>query len=197
MRSTMVVRGSAAIVAVAAVAAVSACSTGASSGGGRTHGPSATSSTPTSGAKALTGGTAGSTSAQDCRQVTVTVGEPLPSDRTQSRVALTMVNSGATDCVLRGFPGVRLGGADGRTWDLSRTDDPVVPLTLAPGTAATSYLTYLPTTDASGWEVSSLQVTPPNTTDTQAFVWTLGNVVLQDGATHPGTYVGAAVAQAG
>jgi hypothetical protein len=197
MRSNTVVKGSAAIVAVAAVAAVSACSAGGSSSGRQTHGPSATSSTPTTGAEALTGKSAKSTTAQDCQQVTVSVGDPLPSDKTQSRLALTMLNSGPSDCVLRGFPGVRLNGRDGLAWDLRRTEDPVVPLTLAPGTAATSYLTYLPTTDASGWAVASLQVTPPNTTDTQTFEWTLGNVVLQDGATHPGTYIGAAVAQAG
>ncbi len=127
----------------------------------------------------------------------MSVGEPLPSDKTQSKVELTLANSGSTTCVLRGFPGVRLGGKDGLAWDLGRTNDPVVPLTLPPGGVATSDLTYLPTADASGWEVASLLVTPPNTADTQAFEWTLGKVVLQDGATHPGTYVGAVRRQAG
>ncbi|WNV91130.1 DUF4232 domain-containing protein [Umezawaea sp. Da 62-37] len=205
MRDNMVLRGSAAIVAVAAVAAVSACGTGGSGAAGQTHGPDTTSAAPSSGADALTGKSGGSTAgtsgssgtgaAENCQKVTVSIGEPLPSDKTQSRIALTMMNSGTTDCVLRGFPGVRLGGKDGLPWDLGRTDDAVVDVPLAPGTAATSYLTYLPTTDASGWEVASLLVTPPNTTDTQAFEWTLGKVVLQDGATHPGTYVGSAVSQ--
>lgn len=195
MRNNMVLKGSAAIVAVAAVAAVSACSTGGT-GITQTHGPSTT-STATSGAQGLTGKSIGSTAAENCQEVDVSVGDPLPSDKTQSKVGLTMVNTGPTTCVLRGFPGVRLVGKDNLSWDLVRANDPVVDVTLAPGSAAVSYLTYLPTTNASGWEVASLLITPPNTSNTQSFAWPLGNVVLQDGATHPGTYIGAVVAPLG
>jgi hypothetical protein len=197
MRSNVMVKGSAAIVAVAAVAAVSACSTGGSGSATQTHGPSTTSSTPAGDVQGLTGKSTGTTSAENCQELDVSIGDPLPSDKVQSKVGLTMVNTGTTTCVLRGFPGVRLTGKDNHTWDLTRTNDPVVDVTLAPGNAAVSYLTYLPTTDASGWEVTALQITPPNTSNTQSFDWTLGNVVLQDGATHPGTYIGTAVAPLG
>ena len=197
MRTNMVLKGSAAIVAVAAVAAVSACSTTGSSGATQTHGPSTTPSTATSGAQGLTGRSTGSTAAENCQELDVSIGDPLPSDKTQSKVGLTMINTGPTTCVLRGFPGVRLVGTDNLSWDLTRTNDPVVDVTLAPGSAAISYLTYLPTTDASGWQVASVQITPPNTSDTKSFDWKLGKVVLQDGATHPGTYIGTVVAPFG
>ena len=187
MRRTMVLKGSAAIVAVTAVAAVSACSTAGSGTATQTHGPSATSAA-TSGAEGFSAKPAGKQ--ETCQQVEVSIGDPLPSDKTQSKVGLTMVNTGTTTCVLRGFPGVRLTGEDNLPWDLTRTNDPVVDVALAPGAGAISYLTYLPTTDPSGWEVATLQVTPPNTTATQTLDWKLGKVVLQDAATHPGTYIG-------
>jgi len=197
MRNNMVLKGSAAIVAVAAVAAVSACSTGGSGSATQTHGPITTSSTATSGAQGLTGKSTGSTAAENCQELDVSIGDPLPSDKTQGKVALTMVNAGQTTCVLRGFPGVRLIGEDDLSWDLTRTNDPIVDVTLAPGTAAISYLTYLPATDGAGWSADTLLITPPNTTDTKTFQWTLGNVVLQDGATHPGTYISPATAPLG
>ncbi|MCS7480776.1 DUF4232 domain-containing protein [Umezawaea endophytica] len=197
MRSNKVFKGSAAIIAMAAVAAVSACSTAGSTTATQTHGPSPSSSTATDGAKSLTGNTTGSTTADNCQEIDVSLGDPLPSDKTQSKVGLTMLNTGPTNCVLRGFPGVRLVGKDGKTWDLSRTNDPVVDVELAPGSTAISYLTYLPTTDTTGWDVAAIQITPPNTSNTQTFKWPLGNVVLQDGATHPGTYISTVVAPFG
>ena len=130
MRRTMVLKGSAAIVAVTAVAAVSACSTAGSGTATQTHGPSPTSAA-TSGAEGFSAKPADKQ--ETCQQVEVSIGDPLPSDKTQSKVGLTMVNTGTTTCVLRGFPGVRLTGEDNLPWDLTRTDDPVGS---APGSSA-------------------------------------------------------------
>ncbi|GAA4537052.1 DUF4232 domain-containing protein [Amycolatopsis samaneae] len=126
----------------------------------------------------------------------------LNGESTQWKLPIVLTNKTETTCVVRGFPGVRLNGEDGTGWDLVRTNGAVAPVRLGPGERATADVTYAtavalnPETgsgggDPSGWHVDSVSITPPNSTNTQTLPWVnpIG-LVKQDGATHPGSYVG-------
>jgi Protein of unknown function (DUF4232) len=104
-----------------------------------------------------------------------------------------MTNQTDATCAVRGFPEVQLNGIDGTSWELTRTNAPTNSVVLRPGEHADANLTYLTAESTDGWEVSSLTVTPPDTTDAQSLPWAPGVPVLkQDAATHPGTYIGPA-----
>jgi hypothetical protein len=112
------------------------------------------------------------------------------AQRTQ---VVDLTNKGSSACTLQGFPGVDLHGlANGQqnySWSLERQSVSYAAVTLRPGEAAHFSLIYLPGTSAStDMSVAKLVITPPNDY-TQAEVTWNQSVVLQDGATHPGTYV--------
>jgi len=85
-----------------------------------------------------------------------------------------------------------VGAANGQqdfSWSLARQSASYSAVTLRPGGTAHFNLVYLPA--ASGSEAISvvkMVVTPPNAF-TQAEVTWNQSVTLQDGATHPGTYI--------
>ncbi|WP_199444554.1 DUF4232 domain-containing protein [Umezawaea beigongshangensis] len=192
--SNWIRRSAAAVVALAAVGALSACSDGqtenASSG---TDAQEAV----TGGREAVSGGqepdalTSGGGNGAACTNVKASLGSTTPSSGgSQMRVQLVFVNQGARACVLRGFPGVQLRSADGTTWDLRRSSEEVESVTLAPGGGTSAALTTSSADNATGWHVSTVLVTPPNTTSTTEFNWTHGPVHLQKDATRPATFVG-------
>lgn len=117
-----------------------------------------------------------------------------PGDASQMHFDVTLTNTSAESCVLQGYPGVDLVGPDDPMWgpvySLPRQDGDPAPLTLAPGASAGSRLTFLPTPD--GWVPTSIVVTPPDATIQLEVPWIPGGigVLRQDGATHPGTYIG-------
>lgn len=119
-------------------------------------------------------GTAGGTSAQ----------------RTQ---VVDLTNKGSASCTLTGFPGVDLHGtANGQrdfTWSLARQSASYSTVTLQPGQAGHFTVIYLPGTPAStDMSVDKLVITPPNDYTQAELTWS-HSVVLQDGATHPGTFI--------
>ncbi|MFD9892919.1 DUF4232 domain-containing protein [Amycolatopsis sp. NPDC059027] len=208
-------RGGMAIAAVAAVGALGACSTGQAGnaapapqgsggvGGGIGAAPNggALQGTGAKGAPVADGtGVANAGGHPNCSNLKVTSTAPdlVPGTTTQMRFQLKLTNQSAVPCVVRGFPGVRLDGADGTSWDLARTNAAVMPVLLASGEYATADLTYstsAPVTGdgadgGTGWNVTSMAVTPPNTTNTQTLPWVDSvGLAKQDGATHPGTYI--------
>jgi hypothetical protein len=136
--------------------------------------PAAGSPTCLSGELSFTLGTATGTAAQRTQVIDVT-------------------NKGSSKCSLDGFPGVDLHGtANGSkdyTWSLARQSAAYSAVTLQPGGTGHFSLVYLP--GASGdtnMTVAKLVITPPNGY-VQAQVTWAHSVVLQDGATHPGTYI--------
>jgi len=175
-------RAGVAVVVLAAVGALGACG---ARGGGQASGGAAESSGPD------TFTSKSAEAAGPCATVKVALGDAVAAEagNDQMRLPLTMTNSGSAACVLRGFPGARLEGADGDGWDLVRSADAINDVRLEPNGKATSYLTFLKTDAANGWAVKSVVVTPPNTTESQTFPWPGGPVVRQDAATHPGTYI--------
>lgn len=117
------------------------------------------------------------------------------SQRTQ---VVDLTNKGSAACTLQGFPGVDLhGAANGQqdfTWSLVRQSAAYSAVTLAPGQTGHFSLIYLPGTSAStDMTVVKLVITPPNAYTQAELTWNQ-SVVLQDGATHPGTYITPVVA---
>lgn len=113
-----------------------------------------------------------------------------PGDNTQIHFAVILTNISAQSCTLQGYPGVDLVGPDGPTYSLPRQIGDPRPLTLAPRASASSRLTFLPTPD--GWVPRTIVVTPPDATTQLETPWIPGGIAVlrQDGATHPGTYIG-------
>jgi hypothetical protein len=109
-----------------------------------------------------------------------------------------LTNKGSSACTLDGFPGVNLTGiANGQqnfTWSLVRQSVSYSVVTLQPGGTAHFGLIYLPGTSAStDITVNRLVMTPPNDYAQAELTWNQ-SVVLQDAATHPGTYITPVVA---
>ncbi|MFD2418348.1 DUF4232 domain-containing protein [Amycolatopsis pigmentata] len=203
VNGTILRRGAATAVAVGAmVAALGACSAGgpqsASAAGGVGVAPAAAQSAQ-DGAQNAMGmaddvdhpGVAHAGNKIPCTTLAVSTADPEPvgDGSAQWRLPIEFTNQTDATCSVRGFPGVRLQGGDGETWDLTRTDAKISPVVLQPGQHTEASLTFLPDQSADGWKVLTMAVTPPNTTDTQMVNWPLGKIVRQDGATHPGTYI--------
>jgi hypothetical protein len=115
----------------------------------------------------------------------------VSSSDDQQKLAVVLKNKGSATCTLQGFPGVDLKSAGG-SWSLVRSSVTPKKATLAPGNSATFVISFLPWTKGSGTEfkATSVIVTPPNETTSATLTWPGGSVLLQDGATHPGTYTG-------
>jgi hypothetical protein len=112
----------------------------------------------------------------------------------QTTQVVDLTNEGSSACTMQGFPGVDLVGvADGQqdyTWSLVRSSATYSQVTVQPGASAHFDLVYLPASaaDSGGITVTKIVITAPNTF-TQASVSWNQDVVLQDEATHPGTFI--------
>ncbi|GAA2694075.1 MULTISPECIES: DUF4232 domain-containing protein [Actinosynnema] len=209
-----VVRGATTIAALAAFGALSACSPGQTTGAASSAPATGSSATPaadssaapqggeggarvTGGADALRSNGAKPASGEElCATAETGLGIDFPhqgGSPDQKTLQLLFRNDSATRCTLQGFPGVQFQKRNGETWDVVRSDDPIKPISLAPGESTNAQLVFLGADSAEGtshWAPDSILVTPPNTTDTRSFPWGFGTLVRQDGATRPGTYVG-------
>jgi|SRR5215469_16961724 len=114
---------------------------------------------------------------------------------TQPTQVVELTNNGSSACTMEGFPGVDLVGAansqQNYEWPMARSSSGYASVTLPPGRTAHFDLRYLPGASGGGSgsiSVSKMVITPPNDY-TQAEVTWSQDVLLQDGATHPGTYV--------
>ncbi|MEU4350251.1 DUF4232 domain-containing protein [Streptomyces sp. NPDC023838] len=161
----------------------SASASGAVSDGGGSSAPTPTPS-----------GSGGAASGARCR--TADLGFAIvPTSRAknpniQYALTITLTNKSAKSCVLNGYPGVDLAGP--LTWSLVR-QTAVQPhrVTVRPGATTTFNIFYLPYVQGSGDEFkpTRIVVTPPGETHSHTLPWPVGSILLQDGATHPGTYV--------
>jgi len=103
-------------------------------------------------------------------------------------------NNTSTPCRMDGFAGVNLvGTASGDsdyTWPLGRDSESYSKITLQAGESAYFGIKYLPWTsgDSAPINVVKIVLTPPNTTTSVTLPWS-ASVLLQDEATHPGTYL--------
>ncbi|WP_329252253.1 DUF4232 domain-containing protein [Streptomyces sp. NBC_01478] len=115
----------------------------------------------------------------------------VSSSDDQQHLAVVLKNKTSAACTIQGFPGVDLKSSGGN-WSLTRSSTTPKKVTLAAGSSATFTISFLPWTQGSGTEfkATSVVVTPPNETTSASLAWPGGSVLLQDGATHPGTYTG-------
>ncbi|WP_406455360.1 DUF4232 domain-containing protein [Streptomyces sp. NBC_01622] len=115
----------------------------------------------------------------------------VSSSDDQQQLAVVLKNKTSVACTVQGFPGVDLKSSGG-SWSLTRSGATPKKVTLAAGSTATFTISFLPWTQGSGTEfkATSVVVTPPNETTSATLAWPGGSVLLQDGATHPGTYTG-------
>ncbi|RCH66069.1 DUF4232 domain-containing protein [Streptomyces sp. SDr-06] len=121
----------------------------------------------------------------------VAPGSGARSKGSQGAVTITLTNKGAKACVMKGYPGVDLVGGSTK-WSLTRyTAESPSTVTVRPGATTTFNIFYLPFSKGAGQEFQpkSIVVTPPNETHAHTLPWDFSSVLLQDGATHPGTYV--------
>lgn len=136
-----------------------------------------------------------STSAAKCQPANLSLAFGAKSGSTQVVLAVDLTNKGTAACTMRGFPGVDLVGSTSSQqdyrWSLARQSTSYSKVTLQPGQAAHFNLTYLPAAMGSGDNitVAKIVITPPNDFTQAEVIWN-ESVILQDGATSPGTYIG-------
>lgn len=193
---------------VAAGFVVAGCSANSSSPGGspatnQAASPAATASSaaraaakPTGSPSSQQGQAAGSTTCQ-AAELSYRLGAATGTSAQRTQV-VDLTNKGSSACTLQGFPGVDLDGVaigqQNYNWPLDRQSVSYASVTLRPGETGHFSLIYLPGNSASSdITVTKLVITPPNDY-TQAEVTWNQSVVLQDGATHPGTYITPVVA---
>ncbi|MFI1069607.1 DUF4232 domain-containing protein [Streptomyces puniciscabiei] len=114
----------------------------------------------------------------------------------QTQAYIWFTNRSKHTCTLSGFAGVDMIGAqktDG-TWSLARSSKKPEKITLGQGDTVDFSITLLPvaksTSQKEKFVPAKFLVTPPNETTHFTLKWPFGGQILkQDGATHPGTYV--------
>jgi hypothetical protein len=116
----------------------------------------------------------------------------------QFKVTLVFINDSGVVCRVSGFPDVELIGPVypmfGSIFELPRQVLKGEAFTLRSGSRAHATLTCLPSSGrADRWLPGYIRVVVPTTTGpsfAMALPWRYGPVLRQDGATHPGTYIG-------
>lgn len=115
----------------------------------------------------------------------------------QTQATLLFTNVGKRTCTVQGHPGVDLVDSSGKSWSLMWQKATAAKISLKPGTATMADLTFVPlspnsaASDQKPFKVAHVKVTPPDTTATATLAWPWPSIAveLQDGATHPGTYI--------
>ncbi|GAA5056560.1 hypothetical protein GCM10023318_34120 [Nocardia callitridis] len=112
----------------------------------------------------------------------------------QHTLHIVLTNTSTEACLVQGYPGLDLTGPEdpnGTVYTLPRQETGFAPVTVEPGAAATADLTYL-AGGTDGWIPNTIVLTPPDTTTQLVIDWPdgAGSVERQDGATHPGTFIG-------
>jgi hypothetical protein len=192
----------AAVLVLAAGLTLAGCkSTGAqSSSGGSATAPAANANSTTQAGGAASTATssqnaqaAGSGSTCQAVNLSFALGAKRGSASQMTQV-VDLTNKGSSACTMDGFPGVDLvGAAKGQqnfSWSLQRSSVSYSQVTLQSGGSAHFDLVYLPSASGGSGDMTAdkLVVTPPNSF-TQAEVTWNQSVLLQDGATHSGTYI--------
>ncbi|MBR7829041.1 DUF4232 domain-containing protein [Actinospica sp. MGRD01-02] len=179
-----------------------ASSTASAAAGGSGAASQTTATTAASASTAATGAAGDSTAAQAAGGSTTVCqvsdlsfalgGKSASGSQWVQIVELT--NKSAAVCTMDGFAGLDLvGTVDGKSgyrWPLDRSNDSYAKVVLQPGASAHFSIKYLQFAAGDGTEigVSSLTITPPNTYSSAQLPWSAG-ILLQDAATHPGTYL--------
>lgn len=123
-------------------------------------------------------------------------GSPSPDGDAsrQQQAYVVLRNTSGHTCTMRGFPGVDLVNS-GTQWSLRRTSQSPATVTLRAGATTRFTVTFLPwsadgNSASNDFAPTALVITPPDETSSYDLPWRWGHVLLQDAATHPGTYTG-------
>jgi hypothetical protein len=143
-------------------------------------------------APTASGGSAGTPRChtQDLTLSFETGGDAAPdvTSNQQQTTGIAVQNRSGHTCLAGGFPGVDLNGGS-TNWSLARKSAHYSPIALHPGDTTDFKITFQPEPKGK-WTPRTVTVTPPNETTSATLAWPWGPVLLQDGATHPVTYVG-------
>ncbi|MBE4736863.1 MULTISPECIES: DUF4232 domain-containing protein [Streptomyces] len=120
----------------------------------------------------------------------------MKQTKKQTQAYVLFTNKSKRTCTLSGFAGVDMVGAqktDG-TWSLMRSSKKPVKMTLGKGDTVEFSVTLLPvaksTPKKEKFVPAKFVVTPPNEKKSFTLKWPFGGQILkQDGATRPATYV--------
>ncbi|MEW1773018.1 DUF4232 domain-containing protein [Streptomyces sp. NPDC086777] len=170
-------------------------SSGSGSSGGSSAGTggSASGSSASGGGSASSGGSQATGSVPACQaaQLGYSWADPGSGTGQQKHAVVALTNKSGHSCTLFGFPGVDLVNS-GQQWSLPRTNATPKRVTVANGTSADFPITFLVPAqgDSRDFTPTTVVVTAPNQRTSFDLPWHGGAVVLQDGATHPGTFIG-------
>jgi Protein of unknown function (DUF4232) len=128
-----------------------------------------------------------------CQTADLRVALGASSGTSQPTQTVTLTNEGSSACTMVGFPGVNLYGSSQGVkdyqWPLRRASQSYSKVTLQPGGTAHFGLVYLPAESGNIiLQVTKVIITPPNEYTSTDLSWSKG-IILQDGATHPGTFI--------
>ncbi|MGY4977968.1 DUF4232 domain-containing protein [Streptomyces sp. 900105755] len=164
------------------------------SGSSGTGGSGSTSGSSTSGGGTSSSGgfsSTGSVPACQAAQFGYSWADPGSGTGQQKHAVVAFTNKSGHSCTMYGFPGVDLVNS-GQKWSLPRTNATPKRVTLANGASTNFTITFLVPGqgDSSDFTPTTVVVTAPNQRTSFDLPWHGGAVVLQDGATHPGSFIG-------
>ncbi|MER6078210.1 DUF4232 domain-containing protein [Streptomyces sp. NPDC001833] len=166
-------------------------SSGSTSGSSTSGGSSATGGSSTGGSSGGSSAT-GSVPACQASQLGYSWADPGSGTGQQKHAVVALTNKSGHSCTMYGFPGVDLVNS-GQKWSLQRTNATPKRVTLANGASTNFAITFLVPAQGDSsttFTPTTVVVTAPNQRTSFDLSWHGGAVVLQDGATHPGTYIG-------
>ncbi|MGY5053747.1 DUF4232 domain-containing protein [Streptomyces sp. 900105755] len=167
-------------------------SSGSGSSGTGADGSTSGSST-SGGGTSSSGGSSSTGSVPTCQaaQLGYSWADPGSGTGQQKHAVVAFTNKSGHSCTMYGFPGVDLVNS-GQKWSLPRTNATPKRVTLANGASTNFAITFLVPGqgDSSDFTPTTVVVTAPNQRTSFDLPWHGGAVVLQDGATHPGSFIG-------
>jgi Protein of unknown function (DUF4232) len=179
-----------------AIAGYESARSSSSSGGPAANASPGVQAGSVSSAAASSPGTQAGPAGGACQPATLSfaLGAKIKASQSQTTQVVDLTNRGSSACTMDGFPGVDLVGvARGQqdySWPLGRRSGGHSEVTVAPGGTAHFDVTYLPISSGNinSITVTKMVITPPDASTQAELPWS-PFVLLQDGATHPGTYI--------
>jgi hypothetical protein len=167
-------------------------SSAGNSGSGSSSGSSTSGGSSASGGSSSGGSSAtGSVPACQSSQLGYSWADSGSGTGQQKHAVVAFTNKSGHSCTMYGFPGVDLVNS-GQKWSLPRTNATPKRVTLASGASTNFAITFLVPAqgDSTDFTPTTVVVTAPNQRTSFDLPWHGGAVVLQDGATHPGSFIG-------
>ncbi|MER7182010.1 DUF4232 domain-containing protein [Streptomyces hyaluromycini] len=162
-----------------------------SSGSGSTSGSSTSGGSSSGGSSSGGSSATGSVPVCQASQLGYSWADSGSGTGQQKHAVVAFTNKSGHSCTMYGFPGVDLVNS-GQKWSLPRTNATPKRVTLANGASTNFAITFLVPAqgDSTDFTPTTAVITAPNQRTSFDLPWHGGAVVLQDGATHPGSFIG-------